>query len=378
MLLTLITALPDILAYLFALDRNVRMFQSSEQMYSRYPPEQPKLVVCAPSSLAYGLSRQILASSFISSPKSLVLFTSSGSPGSLAQHLFQLWNDRQSAATQYGSGKVGEVVDFSKKDTGGAITSSTKVRMKLRRKVYLQGEELVKYLEEEKLAKEKEQKARAMAERNRRMMEADDENDSSDSDDSDSDDEGHGARRVGGTTGEVTGETVDGGRNANDISGGIAEPGSGPGGRGAAGRRGLSRAGFEPGTVSSGPWDEFFDDVKMNSTSAMGGFDIYVRRAKHSNFNPDGPRGGENAEGENMTNQTRHRMFPFYERRRKVDGYGEYIDIEGWKTRGKAPEEVEAALNALDGVLGKRKREEEEKKKVIRGGEHTVCGSRVA
>ena len=115
-----------------------------------------------------------------------------------------------------------------------------------------------------------------------------------------------------------------------------------------------------------GAWDEFFDDIKA---SQLGGFDIYVRH--HSKAFGGGRRddAGQGAGTQGRADSqpaSKYRMFPFFERRRKMDGYGEFIDIEGWKTRNKAPEEIEAAaLAAAEGsaaeadALGKRKRAQE-------------------
>ena len=332
---------------------NVQVIESPEELHSRYGPIQPKLVLCAPSSLSYGPSRDTLASTFLSSRNSLVILTSPGSPGSLASHLFELWNDSQTSTSRYGSGKVGEVVDFD--DIYGAESSRgsggrTSVRLKMKKKQVLAGEELMQYLEDQRQTKEREQKAKAMAERNRRMMEADAAgNDSSDSDDSDeSDSEGAQARAV------MDSKRKDGSEGPQGVGIGpaaYAEPGSAPALR-TEKKGGISKYGYDANMTATGTgaWDEFLDDSRG---AQMGGFDIYVRQPATK-----GIAGG----GSGMANQsTKYRMFPFFERRRKVDGYGEAIDIEGWKTRNKAPEEIEAALaEEANGVLGKRKRDGED------------------
>lgn len=323
------------------------MIESPEELHSRYGPIQPKLVLCAPSSLAYGPSRDVLASTFLASRNSLVLLTSPGSPGTLASHLFDLWNDSQPSGSRYGTGKVGEVVDFddvygneSSRGSGGR----TSIRLKMKKKQVLAGEELMAYLEEERANKEKEQKAKALAERNRRMMEADAAgNESSDSDDSDDDDDDDAQARAAVQQ-----------RKSGDAPQGVgigpaafAEPGSAPVLRSEK-KGGISKFDSSMTATGTGAWDEFLDDSRG---AQMGGFDIYVRQPARTD--PAGESG--------MANQTKYRMFPFFERRRKVDGYGEAIDIEGWKTRNKAPEELEAdaAAAAAEGALGKRKREDD-------------------
>lgn len=346
----------------FFLNRNVRMFDTPENLLSRYPAEHPKLVLVAPDSLSYGYSRQLLVSTFLSSPRCLILLTNPGPPASMTSHIFTLWNGRQSPATRFGTGKVGEIIDFDKKQSTEAITSQTTIRMKMKRKVILQGEELMSHLEEQRANKEKEQKAKAMAERNRRMMEAHDENDSSDDDDEDDSDQSDLEGGAGGMDDEDAQIKAVMGENGTTPAQGVgkgpaafAEPGSGPALK--SWKRGLAKFGNEPGMthVGTGAWDEFLDDTRA---SQIGGFDIYVRQNTTANALKSMSMPLAN-QGQN----TRYRMFPFFERRRRVDGYGEAVDIEGWKTRNKAPEEVEAAMNAengdgagIAGSLGKRKR----------------------
>lgn len=324
---------------------NLRILNSVEQLHTRYPPEQPKLVVCAPASLSHGMARQLIVSSAISSTKALVLLTSPGPPGSLANNLFQRWNDRQPATSRYGSGRVGEVIDFSAPSPNAAITSSTHIRIQNRRKVVLQGEELMQYLEDRRISQEQSRKARAMADRNRRMMEADDASASTDSDDSD--DESEGERDRDDITRAIVNDEV--GQGAGVGAASYAEPGSAPVLR--THRQGVTRQGFDDGGAPpSGPWDEFLDDYKGG---AVGGFDIYVRQT----YNP-AYRGGITGALSGSTHQSRLRMFPFFERRRKMDTYGEFIDLEGWRARGKGPEETETQLSIADTLLGKRKRED--------------------
>lgn len=338
------------------------MFESPEQLLARYPAEHPKLVLSAPDSLSYGYSRQLLVSTFLSSPRGLILLTNPGPPASMTSHIFNLWNGRQPSSTRFGTGKVGEIVDFDKQQATEAITSSTTIRLKMRKKVVLQGEELMQYLEEQRLNKEKEQKAKAMAERNRRMMEAHDEDDSSDDDEEDDDasdaedakmkeDENAQLDAIMGENGVASSQGVGKGPAA------YAEPGSGPASKSWK-RAGLAKFGADSSfaQTGTGAWDEFFDDIRA---SQVGGFDIYVRQN-----NPLNALKSMSMPLANQAQNTRYRMFPFFERRRRVDGYGEAVDIEGWKTRNKAPEELDAAMEGQNastgGALGKRKRGDED------------------
>lgn len=87
--------------------------------------------------------------------------------------------------------------------------------------------------------------------------------------------------------------------------------------------------------------DEFVDEGDISALS----FDIYVRNTAASRPNS------------RLLTQ-RFRMFPYVERRRRVDAYGEVIDVDGWLRRGedagdKAKEESRRE--------GKRERPEDSK-----------------
>jgi cleavage and polyadenylation specificity factor subunit 2 len=204
----------------------------------------------------------------------------------------------------------------------------TRNRGQIHSKQFLAGKELEDYLEEEKQAQEREAKHRAALDRSRRMREAAaDQGDETESSESDNEEDEDGA---GDTEGMVVGE-VDG-----DVA--MAEPG--------AGNESLSFGGPRPG--GAGAWDEFLDPLAQEGR--QGSFDIYVR-------------GRFNEAGQVVGAQARVRMFPFFERRRRVDAYGEVIDVKGWLMRGK--QEDDALLGPAgtgETVIGKRKREEMEEK----------------
>ncbi|KAH9467022.1 hypothetical protein Pst134EA_000848 [Puccinia striiformis f. sp. tritici] len=73
-------------------------------------------------------------------------------------------------------------------------------------------------------------------------------------------------------------------------------------------------------TGAGASWDEFVDEKEPMA------FDIYVKGGSATRFS-----GGRT--------QT-FRMFPVVERRRKVDGFGEVIDVDGWLKRGDAVDEA--------------------------------------
>lgn len=186
----------------------------------------------------------------------------------------------------------------------------------MKRKIYLSGAELEAHLLAEAEAAELAAKHQAVLERSRRMLHAD-----GDSDDSDSDADEE----------EVEEE----------------EDGAAP----EAVRR--RTGGF---TGGAGAWDEFLDESTLIGRAGGQSFDIYVK--------------GEYGVRRVMEGLPRYRMFPVVERKRRVDAYGEAIDVEGWLRRGVEDE----ALGGLGGgaklgggaqaVLGKRPREEEEKEEV--------------
>lgn len=184
----------------------------------------------------------------------------------------------------------------------------------MRRKVYLEGEELEAHLEAEREAAELLAKQQAALERSRRMLHADAGGES----DSESDSDGEGGND----------EEADAAEEAGDADG--AAP--------ALRRRRIG--GF---TGGAGAWDEFLDADALAGSAGGQSFDIYVR----GSFGVRSGGGG----------LQRFRMFPVVERRRRVDAYGEAIDVEGWLRRGQ--EEDPLAPGADQQVLGKRPREDE-------------------
>ncbi|POY69950.1 hypothetical protein BMF94_7042 [Rhodotorula taiwanensis] len=94
-------------------------------------------------------------------------------------------------------------------------------------------------------------------------------------------------------------------------------------------------------TGGAGAWDEFLDADTLAGSAGGQSFDIYVRGSY-------GIRSGTGG-------LTRFRMFPVVERKRRVDAYGEAIDVEGWLKRGQEDDPLAPGAQ----ILGKRPREEE-------------------
>lgn len=178
----------------------------------------------------------------------------------------------------------------------------------MHRKVFLEGDELEAHLNAEKEAADLIEKQRAALERSRRMLHADGDASDSDSDASDAEDD--------------VAEEMGGDEPAAPIR-----------------RR---TGGF---TGGAGAWDEFLDEEALAGQARGVSFDIYVR----------GEYGVRKlTEGNGLP---RFRMFPVVERKRRVDAYGEAIDVEGWLRRGVDEDPLSQGARQ---VLGKRTREEEE------------------
>ncbi|GAA6017157.1 hypothetical protein JCM10207_002555 [Rhodosporidiobolus poonsookiae] len=309
---------------------NLRIFTSLDEISASIPPSVPKLILTVPSTLSYGFARALFLD-FARTPQNLVVLTGLSEPGSLARWLAEeVWQKEQEEGGRYGQGQVGKEVQMDRT-----------IELEMKRKVYLAGDELEAYLAAEREAADLLAKQQAALERSRRMLNAGD-GDASDSD-SDADD---------GDEAEAEADAAEEAENT------VAAP---------ARRRRLGAF-----TGGAGAWDEFLDADAMAGQAPGAGFgggagpgaggagargaqsfDIYVR----------GGYGVRPGAGTGRDALPRYRMFPVVERKRRVDAYGEQIDVDGWLRRGMEGEEEEAKK---EGVLGKREREEEdEEKKVV-------------
>ncbi|GAA5907187.1 hypothetical protein JCM6882_008386 [Rhodosporidiobolus microsporus] len=286
---------------------NLRIFSSLSEISSTIPPSVPKLILTVPSTLSYGFSRALFLD-FARQAGNLVLLTGRSEPGSLARWLVEeVWEREQQGREGYGKGQVGREVQMDRT-----------VELEMKRKVYLEGEELEAHLAAEREAADLAAKQQAALERSRRLLNADAGGDS----DSDSD--------------------------ASDADADVAEEAAAEEDVVVPVRR-RRVGGF---TGGAGAWDEFLDADAVAGQAGGQSFDIYVRGAY-------GVRkiigGGGDGAGAGLP---RFRMFPVVERKRRVDAYGEQIDVDGWMRRGMEGEETDVPGGA--GVLGKRGREEEE------------------
>ena len=166
----------------------------------------------------------------------------------------------------------------------------------------LQGAELEAYLAKERAAKEKEAAKKAAEERRQRILEADEadtEDDDSDSD-SDDDDENEVERALG-----------DDNMNVDE-----SQP--------RPKRRDKTRGGADSGKNA---WSSALEDDGV--AKQMLSYDIYLKGnvSKATSF-------FKSADGQAQ----RFRMFPYVEKKRRMDEYGELLDVEMWLRKGKALE----------------------------------------
>lgn len=262
--------------------------------------------------MSYGPSRRLFTKMAAEESATIVL-TGRSEDQTLTNEMFRMWNEMQGAADKYGAGGVG-----SAKPASGSLTVT------LDSKVALEGEELEAHLEVERLAKEKELAHKAAQERSKRMLEADDLEDS-DSDDEEDDDEA-----------EVTGADM----ALDKIGTDSLERAEGKGGQiSTTGIPGAGNAFMESDDFRTASFDIYVKGQQMRATSFFGG-----GRA--------GPSAG----------QTRFRMFPFVERKvKKVDVYGETLDVGAWIRKGR---EIEEEVESPEVREAKRRKKEEEEKQV--------------
>ena len=166
-------------------------------------------------------------------------------------------------------------------------------------KVPLQGVELDEHLQKERAAKEKEAAQQAAMARNQRMLEADEGDSESESDsDSDEDEDEVNQALVGGDM------SVDG-----------DEP-----------KRGGKRKRKNDDDMDGGDWG----DGDEGLTKQLLSYDIYLKGKVSKSTSFFKSMGGQ---------AQRFRMFPHIDKRRRVDEYGETIDVGMWLRKGKALEE---------------------------------------
>ncbi|KAG6821557.1 hypothetical protein H0H93_000066 [Arthromyces matolae] len=265
--------------------KHLEFFPNPQALLQTYSSKDPKLILAVPASLSHGPSRNLFAD-FAAVPDNVVLLTGRGEEGTLGRDLFDRWDDSQRLDDKWDKGRIGSNVMMD-----GVL------KLRMNHKVPLQGAELEDYLAKERAVKEKEAAHQAALARNQRMLEADEDDSDSDSDSDAEEDEVRQALED--DMGDLDGDLKNEGerrrktdRNTGDVDWGI--------------------------------------DGDEGLTKQFLSFDIYLKGnvSKANTFFKS--IGGHT---------TRFRMFPYVEKKRRVDEYGETIDVGMWLRKGKVLEE---------------------------------------
>ncbi|KAI0315379.1 beta-lactamase-like protein [Amylostereum chailletii] len=259
--------------------KHLEFFPSPQALLQTYSSKDPKLILAVPASLSHGPSR-VLFADFAAVPDNVILLTTTGEHGTLGRAMFDRWNDSQRPEDKWDKGKIGSNVMLD-----GVL------HLQLNSKVPLQGTELEIFLQKERAEKEKQSALQAALQRKQRILEADEGDEDSDSS-SDSEDEDDVERELGGEVPE---------------------------------RR---RRRKSPNQDEGDDWTKGID--ADDASRQLLSFDIYLKGnvSKSTSFFKST---GRESRG--------FRMFPYVEKRRRVDEYGEVLDVGMWVRRGKLIEE---------------------------------------
>jgi cleavage and polyadenylation specificity factor subunit 2 len=305
--------------------RHLEFFPNPAALVQRYSSRDPKLILAAPLSMATGPSRSIFAElGLANGDGNVVILTQNGAGESVTpsgESLRSLWLNGQDADVKGGQ----------KSNVGQPVRLSGPLTLNISSKEPLTGAEL-----EEHLAAEKAKAEAAQAlERETIMLQADVESSDSDSesDDDSSEDED-----------EPTVNGDDDTRMSSPLedSGPMAEPGGGH----PLSRRKSKRTKEEMAymKMQMALDDENFAGFTGTGTRVQN-FDTYLKDAGSRNRSffksalLNEQANANQGPGQQSSGKTRFKMFPFYERRRKADPYGEEIDVGTWLRRGKELED---------------------------------------
>ncbi|KAF8450500.1 beta-lactamase-like protein [Boletus edulis BED1] len=284
-------------------------FLNPQALVQKYSSKEPKLIIAVPASLSHGPSRSLFAD-FAAVPDNVILLMNRGEEGTLARMLFDRWNSSQRGDDTWDKGKI-----------GSNVMMDGSLHLRMNSKVPLQGVELESYLAKERATREKEAAQQAAIARNQRMLEAD-EDESDEESDSDEEDE------VERALNEDQMDTID--SDSAVVT--------------STRRRKAEKM------EDNADWGLDMDD---GLTKTLLSFDIYLKGnvSKATSFFKS--TGGQTH---------RFRMFPYVEKKRKVDEYGETVDIGMWLRRGKVFEQEAESDETKE---AKRKQAEEEAKTVV-------------
>ncbi|KAI0068508.1 hypothetical protein BV25DRAFT_1791984 [Artomyces pyxidatus] len=280
--------------------KHLEFFPNPQALLHTYSSKDPKLILAVPASLSHGPSRTMFAD-FAAIPDNVVLLTGRGEEGTLGRILFDRWNNSQRAEDKWDKGKLGSNVMLD-----GVLN------LELRSKVPLQGVELEIFQQKERIEREKQAAKKVVIARNQQILEADEGVEESDSD-SDENDEDDVERALGGES------ESDSPRRKGSV---------------------------EPGGDMD--WSKALD--ADDGTRQLLSFDIYLKGnvSRATSFFKSAGKESQ-----------RFRMFPYVEKKRRVDEYGEVLDVGQWLRKGKIMEEEAEGEDVKE-----RKRLEEEAKKV--------------
>ncbi|KAG7096747.1 hypothetical protein E1B28_004159 [Marasmius oreades] len=258
--------------------KHLEFFPNPQALIQKYSSKDPKLILAVPASLSHGPSRQLFCN-FAAIPDNVVLLTGRSEEGTLGRVLFNMWNESQRSETKWDKGKI-----------GSNIMMDGVLKLQMNAKVPLQGAELEAHLQQERIAREEEQAAQAALARRQRMLEADEDDSDSDSDDSDDEEE---VRR---TLGDGDDDEYEGKSHKRD-------------------------------NTDRAAWNM---DTDEGLTKQLLSYDIYLKGnvSKGTSF-------FKSVDGQAQ----RFRMFPYVEKKRRVDDYGETIDVGMWLRKSKILED---------------------------------------
>ncbi|KAJ8507662.1 hypothetical protein ONZ45_g9987 [Pleurotus djamor] len=288
--------------------KHLEFFPNPLSLLERYSSKDPKLILAVPASLSHGSARHLF-SQFATIPDNVVLLTQRGEEGTLGRMLFDKWNNSQRGDDRWDKGRI-----------GSNIMMDGVIKMKINTKVPLQGAELDAYLQEQREAKEKAAAQQAVMARNRRMLEADEDESDSESDDSDAEDEDEVRQALEGDAMDIGDDST---ARAN-------------------GRR------RQKTEKAENDWNMDGDE---GLTKQLLSYDIYLKGNVSKSTSFFKSVGGQSQ---------RFRMFPFVEKKRRVDEYGETIDVAMWLRKGKILEEEAESEEAK----AKRREVDEEAKAI--------------
>lgn len=318
--------------------RYLRIFTSLQALAAAVPSESAKVVITVGPSLLYGPSLRFFRENVASSSASTIVLTQRLQEGSLGARLLSWWEEGQDPG--WSDRIVGREVD----GLGRKIEGLT-----IRAKVPLQGAELEEYLEEERLKKEREEQQKVMLARSRKRLEADQDGGDDDDDEENDDDVEDSEEEDDDAEAAVAGF---GGPNSRKRKRRMGATG------GASGEAGLMSGNNPRSAPSCGDAD---DD------GALISHDVYLRglAAQMTNFFGSGQRHRQQlviADGANVSDARREdeaakrhgvghrfRTFPVVEKRKRVDAFGEVIDVARWLSRGRLEKEEEEKLKDATG-----------------------------